>query len=100
MVVVLMKVFILLFTTLREIAGQKKVMLEYNSSTIGLKDVLEDLVERFGQEFRDYLFKDMHRVQEHLQLLVNGKSVDMMDELNTILKDNDEVAIEPPVGGG
>jgi len=39
-------------------------------------------------------------VREHLQLLVNGKSVSLSEELETRLREGDEVAIVPPVGGG
>jgi molybdopterin synthase sulfur carrier subunit len=65
-----------------------------------VKDVFEELVKKYGKEFKDYLYNEKGRVQDHLQLLVNGKSVSLLEELDTQLREGDQVAIVPPVGGG
>ncbi len=95
-----MKVFVRLFTALRELAGKSKETLEFSAEVVTVKDVLEELVKQYGEVFREYLFNEEGKVQEHLQLLVNGKSVDLLEELETRLKEEDQVAIVPPVGGG
>ncbi|MCK4477167.1 MoaD family protein [Candidatus Bathyarchaeota archaeon] len=74
--------------------------LEFDVGFVTVKDVLEELVRRHGKEFKDYLYDEKRRVREHLQLLVNGKSVSLSEELETRLREGDEVAIVPPVGGG
>jgi len=94
------KVSVRLFTTLRELAGKGEKTLEFDTKTVIVKDVLETLVKLHGKAFRDYLFDEKKKVREHLQLLVNGKSVSLLEELDTQLKDGDQVAIVPPVGGG
>lgn len=95
-----MKVSVRLFTVLREIAGKGEETLEFSVKGVTVKDVLETLAKRHGKEFREYLYDDKNRVREHLQLLVNGKSVSLMEELKTRLREGDQVAIVPPVGGG
>lgn len=94
------RVSVRLFTTLRELAGKSEESLEFSVSEITVRDVLEELAKGHGKAFKDYLYNEKGRVGEHLQLLVNGKSVTSMEDLETLLKEGDEVAIVPPVGGG
>ncbi len=89
-----------LFATLRELVGRGEETLEFGAGTVTVNDVLEELVKRHGKDFREYLFDEKKRVREHLQLLVNGKSVSLLEELRTQLKEGDRVAILPPVSGG
>lgn len=95
-----MRISVRLFTTLREIAGKSEETLEFDVGVITVKDVLGELVKRHGKAFKDYVHDKKGRVGEHLQLLVNGKSVSLLEELETQLKEGDQVAIVPPVGGG
>jgi len=94
------KVSVRLFTTLRELAGKAIETIEFSPNTVTLKDVLEELVKKNGKKFKDYLYNERGKVRDHLQLLVNGKSVSLLEELDTQLKEGDQVAIIPPVGGG
>lgn len=98
--VFMVKVSVRLFTTLRELAGKGKETLEFGERSVTLQDVLASLAEQHGKEFSHYLYDDSGGVREYLQLLVNGKSTALMEELQTRVKDGDEVAIVPPVGGG
>ena len=95
-----MRVSVRMFTTLRELAGKGQETLEFDAGVVTVRDVLGELVKRHGKAFRDYLYDEEEKVQEHLQLLVNGKSIDLLDELETRLKEKDQVAIVPPIGGG
>jgi len=89
-----------MFTTLRELAGKGEETLEFGVGVVTVKDVLGELVRRHGKAFKDYLYDEEERVEEHLQLLVNGKRVGLLEELETRLKEGDQVAIVPPIGGG
>ena len=95
-----MKVAVRLFTTLRELAGMGEETLEFSAKSVTVRKVLEALVKQHGKAFRDYLYYDKCRVREYLQLLVNGKSVNLMEDLETLVKEGDVVAVVPPVGGG
>jgi molybdopterin synthase sulfur carrier subunit len=95
-----LKIAVRLFTTLRELAGRGEESLEFNMASVTVQEVLEALVERHGKAFKEYLYDDKRRVREHLQLLVNGKSVDLLGNLETLLREGDVVAVVPPVGGG
>ena len=94
------QVTIRLFTTLRELAGKREETLEDKSQNTTVKVTLEKLIERYGSKFRDYLYGEGDEIQSYLQILVNGKSINLMEQMDTLLKDGDQLAIIPPVGGG
>ena len=93
------KVAVRFFTTLREITGKKEELLEL-SKPISVDAFLKQLSKKYGKDFDDYMFDELGDVRGHLQVLINGKSVSTMQGLKTQLKDADQVAILPPVGGG
>jgi len=94
-----MKVEVKFFTSLREITGRKveEVQLE-NSITV--EELLAELSKKYGKEFREYIYNQKGKVYDYLSILVNGKSTNTLQGLNTELKDGDTIAILPPVGGG
>lgn len=93
------KVLVRFFTTLREITGKKEEQIELSKSA-SVNSVLKKLSENYGAEFDDYVFDELGDVRGHLEILVNGRSVSTLSGLRTRLKDGDQVAILPPVGGG
>jgi len=87
------------FTTLREITGKKEEPVEF-SKTATINSLLKQLSKKYGKDFDDYMFDEIGDVRGHLQILVNGKSITATGGLKTKLKEGDQVAILPPVGGG
>jgi molybdopterin synthase sulfur carrier subunit len=68
-------------------------------STVG--DLLEKLTSTFGEELAAQLFEpDRSRLLPHIGLMVNGRSIGLLNSMETVLHDNDEILILPPVGGG
>ncbi len=93
------KVTVRFFTTLREITGHKEEYAEF-SETATVNSLLRHLSKKYGKEFDNYMFDELGYVHGHLQILINGQSVTTMRGLKTKLKEGDQVAILPPVGGG
>jgi sulfur-carrier protein len=93
------KVVVKFFTSLREITGKKEELLEL-PKPMSVDALLRHLSKKYGKEFDDYMFDEIGDVRGHLQVLINGRSVSTMQDLKTQLKDADQVAILPPVGGG
>lgn len=87
------------FTTLREIVGQKEQQVEL-PHPVTVETLLRQLSKRHGKEFADYLYDELGSIREHLNLLVNGKSLAALNGLRTKLREGDQIAILPPVGGG
>jgi len=87
------------FTTLREIVGKREEQIEL-PRPITVEALLKQLSKTYGNEFVDYVFDELGNVRGHLQFLVNGKSITTMQGFKTTLKNGDQIAILPPVGGG
>ena len=93
------KVTVRFFTTLREIIGKKEEQIEFSRSAT-VESILGQLSKKYGREFNDYVYDELGDVRGHLHFLVNGQSVTALRGLKTRLKEGDQVAILPPVGGG
>lgn len=94
-----MKVEVKFFTSLREIT-EKKVDHIQLQNAITVDELVTLLSEKYGKNFRAYIYNKKGEVQEFLSFLVNGKNINNMQGFDTKLKDGDIVAILPPVGGG
>ena len=97
-----MDVNIRFFTILRELLGKKTETLEFRDmSIVTVESVLKRLTDLHGQVFFNYVFdKETGTVKNHLAFLVNGLNVMPNEGLQTPLKNDDVLAIIPPVGGG
>ena len=68
-------------------------------STIG--HFLEELTNTWGDELAIRLFEpDGSKLLSHIGLMVNGRSISLLKNMETVLHDKDEILILPPVGGG
>lgn len=64
-------------------------------------DVLGILAKTYGAKFKDYVFDPRTGTpKSYLQFLLNGNSISNLDGLSTVLTENSELVIIPPVGGG
>jgi len=94
-----MKVTVKFFTNLREIIGKPQEQIEL-SEAVTVNELLQQLGEKYGEKFTRYVFDEKGAVRGHLHFLINGKSITNRQGLKTKLKENDIIAILPPVGGG
>jgi molybdopterin synthase sulfur carrier subunit len=86
------------FAGFREAAGKDQEKVE------GVADVgslLDELVRKFGKKMRMQLYEPgTRKILGTTHILVNGRSINLLEGLKTPLKDGDVVAIFPPVAGG
>jgi len=87
------------FTALREIVGKREEQYEFLRA-VTVEDLLKQLSQKYGRRFRDYVYNEKGEVRSHLQFLVNGKSTTTLQGFKTRLREGDQIAILPPVGGG
>jgi len=94
-----MEVEVKFYAMLREIAGKKaeRVVLPPKSS---VGDLIDLLVERYGDEFARYIYDSEKQVRNFLSYMLNGVNINSLDRFDTMLKDGDVLALLPPVGGG
>ena len=97
-----MKIKVRFFTNLREIVNKREETLtfrEVKKVTVDL--VLKTLSQKYGIPFTEYLYNGKTGQPKcFLQFLINGTSASTLNGLETELKDDDVLAILPPVGGG
>lgn len=94
-----MKIKVKFFTSLREITGKKEDEIQ-SSSVITVEELLAHLSKKYGREFIEYLYDEKGNVRTHIQILINGRGINVSQGFETKLKEGDTVAIFPPVGGG
>jgi molybdopterin synthase sulfur carrier subunit len=85
-----------LFTVLRILAGVRETQVEASN----VEELIEQLVMKFGDKFRQMLLEEDGSLKHFFHVLVNGRHIRLIDGIHTSLEDGDVVAIFPPLGGG
>jgi len=95
-----MKITVKFFASVREIVGKKEETIELPEGAT-VETVLQKLVQNYGPKFKDYVYDEkLQTPRNHLQFLVDGRSVTTLEGIKTKLRDGNQFAIIPPVGGG
>jgi len=76
--------------------GEKEVLL----SALTLKEVLVQLVTRYGSDFKDKIFEETVELRHLLAFYLNGRNPCFLDDLETKLKNGDTISILPIASGG
>jgi adenylyltransferase/sulfurtransferase len=93
-----MAITVKFFANFREVTGKKQEVVE---ETKNVASLLDELVHRFGAGLAEQLYPPgTQELRETVHILVNGKGIRLLQELDTPLEDGDVVAIFPPVSGG
>ena len=94
------KVIVKYFVAIREIVGKSEDILEMDEKST-VKDLLMHLSRINGNKFTEYIYKvGTERLNENLQFLVDGRSINTLNGIKTKLNDGCKFVIIPPVGGG
>jgi len=85
------------FGAIRDVTkGQKTV--EVSASNI--KNLLDELTRIYGNQFRERVLDPNGAPKRFVNILVNSKDIRFLKNLETELKEGDEVILLPAVGGG
>jgi molybdopterin synthase sulfur carrier subunit len=83
-----------------KIFGQRQFEVSLSAGST-VEDFLEELTHTWGDELATRLFEpDRSKLLPHIGLMVNGRSIRLLQNMETVLQDEDEILILPPVGGG
>ncbi|MCJ7687178.1 MAG: MoaD family protein [Desulfobacteraceae bacterium] len=96
-----MRIVVKSFLTLRKVMdGQASLEIEAEELTI--RQLLEKLCDRFGENLRDMIFdRGMQGQSQDIKILINGRHFrHLPDGFDSRLKDGDEVSIFPLMAGG
>ncbi len=82
---------------MREVTGVKSIELEANT----IRDLLDILKTTYGERFTNTVIdSESGNLKQFYSCMVNGKRIELLNGYDTLLSDNDAVALFPPVGGG
>jgi MoaD family protein len=83
-------------------AMDDNAMIEVEEDALSLREILEYLANRFGNDFSELILdQETKELADHVMLLVNGFNYLYLPKmLDTDLKDGDEIALFPPIAGG
>ena len=84
------------FANMRDYTGVKSTDFEYCKT---LRELMLKLSEAYGEKFRNKIFKG-DNISSEVIVLVNGRHIEHLEGLDTILLENDEISIFPVVAGG
>lgn len=87
---------VLFFAYIRNYTKTKQI--EVNGYD-NLRDLLHKLCDLYGKEFTKKVFKG-ETLSDEIIILVNGRNINFLQDLDTPLKEDDEISIFPVVAGG
>jgi len=87
---------VLFFAYIRNYTGTKELEI---SGPDNLRDLLQKLCDLFGKEFAKKVFKG-EALSDEIIVLVNGRNIHFLQNLDTPLEEDDEISIFPVVAGG
>ncbi len=84
------------FANFRDITHKKREELKASNAA----ELLDILIEKYGDEFKNFVFNEQGELKPGVIFLVNGKNILHLKGLQTELKDDDEISLFPPAAGG
>lgn len=84
------------FAFIRDYTGSKEV---YIDSCNTLRELLYKLCSKYGKRLSERLFNG-DSLSEDIIIMVNGRHIEHLQGLDTILGEKDEISIFPRVAGG
>lgn len=94
----MVRVTVRTFGPLTSLIDGHQVQVELPGATVG--DLLMELVARFGDQVRKYLYPKGNELSDLLFILVNGKNIVHLGGTAAPLDDGDIVSILPITAGG
>lgn len=88
----------ILVPLLAQVIGRRELEVEFAGQTVS--DVVEHLVAQYGQKARQALLDETGKLDAVIQVLLNETEWITHDQLDTLLRDGDNVTLMLMVAGG
>ena len=76
--------------------GEREVEIEGNT----VIEVIDELAKKYGDEFKNKVIDNNGKLKPIINVYVNDENIKFLEDLQTILKDKDEILFLPAVSGG
>lgn len=86
------------FPMVSDVVGKKKLELDISGQTV--KDVIDELIRRYGKKVRDAFYDTEGNFDLMIQIALNGKSFIPADKHNTVLNEEDSLIFMLLLAGG
>jgi molybdopterin converting factor small subunit len=94
-----MKIGVALYGAARVVIGQPRVEVSFDTPTIALGQVVEQLIAAYPRA-RPYLLDESEMLPSHIRILINEVRPDPDATLATVLHEGDRLALLVAVAGG
>ena len=96
----MVRVKIYTILALKKILGQRELEVSVpEGSTV--RDLISWMVNEWGEKLSSHLFHPgSDRLLPHIRLMVNGRLIEFLNGMETVLQDGDEFSMLPIVTGG
>jgi len=84
---------------LADLIGKDEVIILIKEEST-INDVLKVLNDKLGEKFRGIIYKSPDILSEFILIGLNGKDIQSLNQLNTIISKNDELIFMPAIAGG
>jgi molybdopterin synthase sulfur carrier subunit len=85
---------------LKTICGQREFEMSIPQGS-AVKDLLYSMINKWGDQLATHLYKPgSDSILPHIRLMVNGRSIEFLKGMETVLQDGDEFLMLPLVAGG
>ena len=91
----MVSVTISFLSSLQNITKEKGLNLALTGEEISIISVLTHLQEKFGREFEERIYSG-GKLNNYIIIMVNGKDVRSLDDLETKINDGDEIIVPNP----
>lgn len=96
-----MPIIVRFFGSLRELAGKREFEINTPEKGRSIHYLIMRLSKEFGENFKKSLFDlETGKILPYIKLMVNGRNIELLEGLKTVVGEGDIVQIFPPIGGG
>jgi sulfur-carrier protein len=93
-----MRIILRYYADYREIMGMKEMLMDLKDGQT-IRGLLSTITNKYP-ELKTEIFEDQDDLKEIVTVLINGRSIEFLERMNTRLQDGDMISMFPPAHGG
>ena len=95
-----MKVKVYTILALKKVLGEREFEVSIPPGST-VKDLITWMINKWGDKLSSHLFQpESDRLHPHIRFMVNGRGIEFLNGMETVLQDGDEFLMLPLLTGG